>query len=400
MLPTFAHTGHYHIRLPMRIVVNTRLLLPDKLEGIGWFTHETLSRIVKAHPEHRFLFLFDRPFDKRFIYADNVEGVVLFPPTRHPLLYRLWFDWLLPRKLKALKADAFLSPDGYLALHSKVPTLAVMHDLNFEHYPEDLPKAYRDYYRSYFPRFARHATRLATVSEFSRRDIAITYGVPEARIDVVHNGVGSAFAPLSVAECETARREFTQGAPYISCVGSLHPRKNIARLLLAFDELLREHPSDLRLLIVGEAFWWDDRMKEAYGNMQHKDRVVFTGRLGQEKLNLAMGGSLTLAFVSYFEGFGIPVAEAMRCGVPVVAAEATSLPEVAGDAAHYCDPFNVSDIARALHEVATDAALRETMITAGLKRAQRYTWDNAANALWTSFERMMQDAGLPMTGRT
>jgi len=127
---------------------------------------------------------------------------------------------------------------------------------------------------------------------------------------------------------------------------------------------------------------------------------VFTGRLGQEKLNLAMGGSLTLAFVSYFEGFGIPVAEAMRCGVPVVAAEATSLPEVAGDAAHYCDPFNVSDIARALHEVATDAALRETMITAGLKRAQRYTWDNAANALWTSFERMMQDAGLPMTGRT
>jgi hypothetical protein len=109
-----------------------------------------------------------------------VEGHVLFPPTRHPLLYRLWFDWLLPHKLKHLKADAFLSTDGYLALRSNVPTLAVMHDLNFEHYPEDLPNAYRNYYRSYFPRFARHATRLATVSEFSRRDIATTYGVPEA----------------------------------------------------------------------------------------------------------------------------------------------------------------------------------------------------------------------------
>ncbi|HRF79770.1 MAG TPA: glycosyltransferase, partial [Flavobacteriales bacterium] len=141
-------------------------------------------------PEHHFILLFDRPFHPKFIYGPNVEGAVLFPPTRHPLLYRLWFNWLLPRKLKALKADAFLSPDGYLALRSQVPTLAVLHDLNFEHYPEDLPKAYRDYYRSYFPRFAQHATRLATVSAYSRQDIVRTYGVPEARIDVVHNGVG------------------------------------------------------------------------------------------------------------------------------------------------------------------------------------------------------------------
>ncbi len=383
----------------MRIIVNTRLLLPNKLEGIGWFAHETLSRIVKAHPEHHFIFLFDRSFDPRFIYSSNVEGAVLFPPTRHPLLYRLWFDWLLPRKLRALKADAFISPDGYLALHSHVPTLAVMHDLNFEHYPEDLPTAYRNYYRSYFPRFARHATRLATVSEYSRHDIATTYGVPEARIDVVHNGVGDVFAPLSEEEKVAARKEFTQGAPYISCVGSLHPRKNIARLLLAFDELLRNHPSDLRLLIVGESFWWDSRMKEAYNGMTHKDRVVFTGRLGQDKLKLAMGGSLALAFVSYFEGFGIPVAEAMRSGVPVVAAEATSIPEVAGDAAHYCDPFNVSDIARALYDVWSDPVRREELSAAGLKRSQRYTWDNSANALWTSFVRMAKDAGLHLDGK-
>ncbi|MEZ4740570.1 MAG: glycosyltransferase [Flavobacteriales bacterium] len=242
----------------MRIAVNTRLLLPNKLEGIGWFTHETLSRIVKAHPEHHFLFLFDRAFDPKFIYADNVEGVVFHPPTRHPLLYRVWFDWLLPRRLRKLKADAFLTPDGYLALHSNVPTLAVMHDLNFEHYPEDLPRAYRNFYRSYFPRFARHATRLATVSEFSRHDIATRYGVPEGRIDVVYNGVGDAFAPIDAAQQAQARDTFTAGHPYFICVGSLHPRKNIARLLMAFDELLREHPSDLRLLIVGEPFWWDD----------------------------------------------------------------------------------------------------------------------------------------------
>jgi len=383
----------------MRIAVNTRLLLPNKLEGIGWFTHETLSRIVKAHPEHQFLFLFDRAFDPKFIYADNVEGVVLFPPTRHPLLYRIWFDWLLPWRLRKLKADAFISPDGYLALHSNVPTLAVMHDLNFEHYPEDLPRSYRNYYRSYFPRFARHATRLATVSEFSRHDIAETYGVPESRIDVVYNGVGEVFRPVDEATKTQVRNEFTAGSPYFICVGSLHPRKNIARLLAAFDELLRAHPSDLRLLIVGESFWWDDRMKEAFSSMEHKDRVVFTGRLERERLNAAIGGAVALAFVSYFEGFGIPVAEAMRCGVPVVAAEATSLPEVAGDAALYCDPFNVTDIADALYKVWSDKALQEQLRTAGLKRAERYTWDQAATTLWASFERMCADAGLHIIDR-
>lgn len=376
----------------MRIVVNTRLLLPGKLEGIGWFAHETLSRIVKAHPEHRFIFLFDRPFDPKFIYADNVEGSVLFPPTRHPLLYRLWFDWLLPRKLKSLKADAFISPDGYLALRSNVPTLAVMHDLNFEHHPEDLPKAYRNYYRRYFPRFARHATRLGTVSEYSRRDIAQTYGVPESRIDVIYNGVGDVYRPLSDREKQQAAQEFTGGHPYIVCIGSLNPRKNIARLLQAFDELLDRHPSELRLLIVGERMWWDGRMEVAWEHMRHKDRVIFTGRLQQVRLHRALGGATALAFVSYFEGFGIPVAEAMRCGVPVVAANATSLPEVAGDAAHYCDPFNVSDIARALHDVCSDPTLQQQLSAKGIARAERFTWERAAEDLWKSFERMWQGA--------
>jgi glycosyltransferase involved in cell wall biosynthesis len=387
----------------MRIAVNARLLLPDKLEGIGWFTHETMCRIVAAHPEHEFILLFDRAFDKRFVYAPNVRPVVMHPPTRHPLLYRLWFDWLLPRKLKALNADAFISPDGFLALRSAVPTLAVIHDLNFEHYPEDLPKRYSAYYRSYFPRFARHATRIATVSEFSRRDIAARYEVEEGRIDVVYNGVGDVFIPLSEEQKSAARDRFAEGHRYFICVGSLHPRKNIARLLLAFDRFVAQHPCEARLIMVGERFWWDAHMQQAYDRMKHRDRVLFTGRLDQEALHLAMGGAQALAFVSYFEGFGIPVAEAMRCGVPVVAAEATCLPEIAGDAAHYCDPFSVADISRALYEVWSDPVRCDQLRAAGLKRAARYTWEKAGAGLWASFERMCEDAGLSVqqvTGRS
>ena len=374
----------------MRIAVNTRLLLADKLEGIGWFAHETLSRITKAHPEHTFLFLFDRPYDPRFVYGPNVVPIVLPPPTRHPLLYRLWFGLMVPRILRKHKADLFLSPDGFLSLSTSVPQLSVMHDLNFEHYPEDLPAAYSRYYRSFFPRFAKKAARIVTVSEFSRQDIVKHYDVPEERVDVVHNGVSAVYAPLAFDEQCAVREKLTGGEPYLICVGSMHARKNVARLLLAFDRLAADHAT-IRLVFVGEQMFHDPRMEEAWAQVGHKDRVVFTGRLGQQELRRTLGAAMALVYVSYFEGFGIPVAEAMKCGVPVVCANASSLPEVAGDAALYCDPFDVDDIARAMLTIISDPALRERLSAAGLQRAERYTWERTADGLWASVERMMQD---------
>ena len=133
----------------MRIAVNTRLLLKDKLEGIGWYTFETLSRIVKAHPNHDFYFIFDRAFSKEFVFAKNVHPIVLNPPTRHPILWYIWFEWRLPKLLKQINADVFLSPDGFLSLKSKIPSLAVIHDINFKHYPKNLKFLHRKYYNNF-----------------------------------------------------------------------------------------------------------------------------------------------------------------------------------------------------------------------------------------------------------
>lgn len=372
----------------VRIAVNTRLLLPDKLEGIGWFAHESLKRIVNAHPEHRFIFLFDRAFDRRFVYADNVEPVVLPPPTRHPLLYRFWFEHMVPRALRRHKADVFVSPDGFLSTRTNLPQLAVMHDLNFEHYPDDLPAAYNRYYRTWFPRFAKKAARITTVSGYSKQDIITRYGIAADKVDVVNNGVGDIFSPLSEEEKRSTRARFTKGAAYLVCVGAMHRRKNLANTFAAFDRLAEEE-AVIKLLIVGERMFKDTRMEQAYSSMKHKDRVVFAGRLGQAELRLALGAAVALVYMSYFEGFGIPVAEAMKCGVPVIAANATSLPEVAGDAALYCGPFDVEGIARAMRSVATDEALRADLIAAGVARAQRYTWDRTAEGLWASIERIL-----------
>lgn len=372
----------------MRIAVNTRLLLPGKLEGIGWFAHESLRRITAAHPEHQFIYLFDRPYGAQFVHAPNVTPVVLPPPTRHPILYRIWFDGMVPAALRKHRADLFLSPDGYLSLRTGVPQLAVMHDLNFEHYPQDLPRAYSRYYRRFFPRFAEKAARIVTVSGFSRQDIVKTYGVAQDKIDVVYNGIGDVFGPLAGDQQGVARAKHTGGLPYFVSVGSLHPRKNIARLLAAFDRFASVQP-EARLVIVGEAFWWDEHMKAAWKSMKHTDQVIFTGRLEQKELHQVLADAMALVFVSYFEGFGIPVAEAMKCGVPVIAADATSLPEVAGQAAVYCDPFSEESITAAMQQVWNDPALREKLSAAGLERAKRFTWDETARGLWESVEKVM-----------
>ena len=159
-------------------------------------------------------------------------------------------------------------------------------------------------------------------------------------------------------------------------------------MLEAFDRFA-ETNADARLVIVGEAFWWDERMKAAWKAMRHADQVTFTGRLEQTELHRVLADALALVFVSYFEGFGIPVAEAMKCGVPVIAANATSLPEVAGDAAVYCDPFDVASITSAMDRMWDDDALRTKLATAGLERSVNYNWDRTAEGLWKSMERML-----------
>src|SRR6056297_2157265 len=135
----------------MKIAVNTRLLLKNRLDGMGWFTYETLKRITKAHPEHHFFFLFDRPYHTDFIFSDNITAVILNPPARHPVLWYLWLEISVKRFLKKNKIDLFVSPDGFIPLKSSIPSVAVVHDINFHHRPGDVPPLTRFYYNYYFP---------------------------------------------------------------------------------------------------------------------------------------------------------------------------------------------------------------------------------------------------------
>lgn len=357
------------------------------MEGFGWYSYETLKRITQNHPEHQFIFFFDRPFDPKFIFADNIEPVVLRPPARHPVLFKIWFNISVTRALKKYKADLFFSPDGYLSLKTDVPQIGVIHDLNFEHYPEDLPAWPRKYLKTHFPLFAKKAAHIMTVSEFSKQDIVRRYGISPQKITAAYNGASHHFKPLSADDQKLVLKEFTEGFPFIVFVGALHPRKNVVRLLQAFDQFKSATKSETRLLIVGENLWRSKKIQ--IPELKYKNHVVFTGHQPIDKLAKIVGAAKFMAFVSYFEGFGIPIAEAMQAGCPVLCGDKTSLPEVGGDAAIYCDPFNLNSISEGLTELDSNDTLRNDLIQKGLERSKLFSWDITAKKIWKEIAKFI-----------
>ncbi len=369
----------------MRIAVNTRLLLPHRLDGIGWFAAETLKRIVLSHPEHEFYFFFDRKPDSQFIYADNVRPVVLHPQARHPLLWYMFFEWSVTRALRRLKIDLFLSPDGWMSLRTPVPTLTVIHDLNFEHAVDYLRPSHQRYMKHYFPLFARRATRIATVSEYSKQDISNTYGIDSKKIDVVYDGAHSFYRPCSKEEKATTRQKFTDGKPFFIYVGTISRRKNLTNILLAFDKYKANRPYDsMQLLVVGNRYWWQDELAEAYDNMRYQSDVRFIGHIESDVLAQLMGASEALVYASLFEGFGIPILEAFYAETAVITSNVTSMPEVAGDAAILVDPLSVEEIAKAMQDVAGNEELKRSLIEKGRVRRDLFSWDRTATLLWNS----------------
>ena len=369
----------------MRIAVNTRLLLPHRLDGIGWFTAETLKRIVCAHPEHDFFFFFDRKPDSQFIYASNVTPVVLIPQARHPLLWYMFFEWSVTRALRRYKIDVFLSPDGWMSLRTPVPTLTVIHDLNFEHATDYLRPSHQRYMTHFFPRFARNATRIATVSEFSKQDIIDTYNIDSKKIDVVYDGAHSFYHPSSEDEKVLTRKEFAGGKPYFIYVGTISRRKNLTNILLAFEKYKCDRPDDdMRLVVVGSRYWWQEELAEAYDNMHHKSDVVFVGHIESDVLARLMSASTALVYASLFEGFGIPILEAFYAETAVITSNVTSMPEVAGDAAILVNPLSVKEIAKAMLDIVEDEELRNVLIERGRRQRELFSWERTSRLLWDS----------------
>jgi glycosyltransferase involved in cell wall biosynthesis len=354
------------------------------MDGIGQFTFESFKHIVKNNPSINFVFIFDREPHPDFIFADNIEVKVIGPQARHPLLYKIWYQYSLHRLLKRINADIFIGTDGMIPLKTRTKTLNVIHDLNFEHHPEHLPLSLRRFYCKYFPKFAKNANRIATVSEFSKKDIISKYNVEDSKIDVVYNGSNENFKPISREEINLALSKYSQGKPFFLFVGTLHPRKNLINLFKAFDQLKSISNSDFKLLIVGKKMWWTKEIKTAYQQLEFINDIIFTGRVGEKELCEITASAYALTYVPFFEGFGIPLVEAMSCGVPIITSNITSMPEVVEDAGMLVDPFSVEDITKAMLKIVRDEKLRNELAEKSMEQAKKFSWERTADLLWSS----------------
>lgn len=375
----------------MRIAVNTRLLLPGRLDGIGWFTCETMRRIVLAHPEHEFFFLFDRKPDSQFLFASNTHAVVLHPQARHPLLWRLYFQWSVPRALRRLKADLFVSTDGWMPLNTKVPTLDVIHDLNFEHSSDFLRPSHQRYMTHFFPLFARKADRIATVSEFSKQDIVNTYSIDSMKIDVVYNGSHSFYQPCDEKQKQEIRNKYCNGKPFFIFIGTISRRKNLANILLAYTAFRNKHGnSEIDIVVVGGRYGAYPELDKALENNRFLDDIHFVGHVESELLSKLLASAEALVYTSVFEGFGIPIVEAFYAETAVITSNITSMPEVAGDATLLVNPMSVEDIAHAMSQLYNNTPLRRELIERGRKRRELFSWERTAELLWQSMMRTLE----------
>lgn len=378
----------------MRIGVNTRFLIKDKLEGLGRYTHEIISRIVLNHPEHQFVFFFDRPFDPSFVYSQNVQPVIVHPPARHPILWTVWFQWMLPRALKKHRIDYFISPDSFLSLRTKIPQHLVVHDLAFEHLENGVSGAVEKYYKKNLPLFCQKATRLVAVSEFTKSDIQAQYSIPDHKIDAIHNGASSFFHPMEEHQILSVKSNLTDTKDYFVFVGAMHPRKNIVHLLKAFDQFKQATGSEMKLVLVGRKAWANEQMEQTYHQMTHQKDVIFTGRLNDQELAATLAAAYAMVYVPFFEGFGLPILEANHCNVPVITSNTSSMPEVGGEAAILVNPHSVPQIADAMRELVQNPQMHQALKLKCAQNIKRFSWERAAEQFWGTVEKGMKDAHL------
>jgi len=368
----------------MVIAVNTRFLLNDELEGCGYFIHELFQVLVAKHPEHRFYFLFDRPFNEKYVYSPNVHPVIVSPRARHPVLWKYWYDVKVPVILKKIKADVFVSPDGYCSLTSKALQCLVVHDLGFLHYPEAYKKSHVRFLKKYTPKFLKKAKTVVTVSQFSKKDILKHYKINPGKINIVHNGVKSVFQPVSFDRKEAIKEKYTESKEYFIYVGAVQPRKNLINLLKAFSVFKKRLQSNMKLVIAGRLAWKNEQFLQLINTYKYRSDVVLTNYIADQELADVLGSAYALVYPSLFEGFGVPVAEAMKCEIPVLTSEKTSMEEVAGDAALYFNPKDHADIADKMMLIYKDENLRKQLIDKGKLNAEKYNWEKSAELFWQS----------------
>ena len=353
--------------------------------GIGRYVRELVAALARI----------DHTTDYRLFVAGATAatlptipgGNFRWKPSRiSPQWYaRLWHRARLPYPVEAITGNVNLYHATDFVLPPTLPgtkTLLTVHDLSFVRVPEAASPSLKAYLDKVVPRSVRRADHVLADSAATKADLIDLYGTAPDKITVLLSGVDARFKRVQDPDVLQRVREKYRlpTSPYVFSVGTVQPRKNYGRLIESVAHL-RAQGNDLALVIAGGRGWLEDPMYETIRATNMTEHVIFTGFADDDDLPALYSAAACVALPSLYEGFGIPVLEAMACGTPVVTSNISSLPEVAGDAALTITPTDLDGLIDALTKLLTDHALRQTLIERGYRRAQQFTWEASAQHL-------------------
>jgi len=353
--------------------------------GVGQFAYNVVSWLEKIDKENSYvIYLKARPLPD---LPKERKGwkYKIFGPSK------LWTQIALPIKLftQKEKLDIFFTPSHYAPRFSPVPTVISIMDLWHKHHPEQFVK--KDIYKlTKWEKYSlKKASQIIAISEFTKSEIIKFYGCPESKITVVYPGFDARYRGTKVQRCkvEEVKKKYKVEGDYLLYLGTLQPKKNVEGLIKAFAYLIQNTKYKIQLVIAGKKGWLYEKIFELVKGLKLEDKVIFTGFVDEEEKPYLLAGARAFVFPSFYEGFGIPVLEAMSLGVPVVTSREGSLPEVGGESAIYCDPYSSEDIARAIEKVLSlNQAEKNEIIKKGFEQIKKFSWEECARKILKTLE--------------
>jgi len=381
----------------MKILIEGTALMSDKPSGVGQYTKRLLEAMTKLAPKNEYSVFGFHFFTKKALPREWVK---------HPSLKYRYVRWLPGRGYNQLFKKGIRIPINLLLrqkpditffpnfvrwpLTGKGKSVIVIHDIAFEYFPQYIGAKNLIYLKKQVPRSLREADHIVAVSEYTKQDIMKHYGVSPAKISVVHPAIDhSDYYPRDHKTVAAARTTYKLPEQYILFVSTLEPRKNIIGLLDAYALLPQKLQQDFPLIFVGGKGWADTDLLarfEKYKNLP----IRRLGYVPDEDMAAVYSGASLFVYPSFYEGFGMPVVEAMACGVPVITSNVSSLPEVVGDGAKLVDPKSTPSITKAMIEILENKTLQADLRAKGLAEAKKFTWETSAKNLLRVFSELTE----------
>lgn len=372
----------------MRIAIDTHAI-GSTLTGNERYIENLAEQLLALDRENEYFFFFSHE-EARRKWENRAPNLTTCKVAENSLV-RLGIDF--PRQLRRLRPDLFhYQYTG--PLFRLAPEIVTIHDVSFERHPEFFAAAEAFRLRVTVRRAVKTARKILTVSEFSKREIVSLLGVPEQKVEVIYNGVGPEFGRArNSCEVDACLQRYSIQTPYLLAVGNISRRKNQLMMMRAFALWAKRNPhTECRLVIAGKRHGpAPDVAAEAARVGLDERRLMILGYIPEQDLPHLYAGADLLLNTSLYEGFGLPLVEAMRCGVPVIASRASCFPEIAGDAALLVDPMNPQEIVEAIENLIGNKALRDDLIGRGVRRAEAFRWDNAAHQTLKVYDEAVQE---------